>query len=83
MGFYAASLTTLSNLDSSAANVKKIFHVDGGSAGGILDPLLKWWDNLKLKGPLLGYYPEPAKTWLVVKPIVLSGYLQLQRWCVA
>ena len=68
MGFYAASLTTLSNQDSSAANVKKIFYADDGSAGGILDPLLKWLDDLKLKGPLLGYYPEPAKTWLVVKP---------------
>jgi hypothetical protein len=67
MGFYSASTTMLSNPDPSA-NVKKIFYADDGSAGGKLDPLLKWWRDLKLDGPLFGYYPEPTKTWLVVKP---------------
>ena len=67
MGFYAVSTTKLSNPDSSA-NVKKIFYADDGSAGGKLDSLHEWWSDLKQTGPLYGYYPEPTKSWLVVKP---------------
>ena len=67
MGFYAVSTTMLSNPDVSSHS-KKIFYADDGSGGGKLDPLLKWWNDLKMNGPLFGYYPEATKTWLVVKP---------------
>lgn len=30
--------------------------------------LRRWWDKLQSIGPLFGYYPNPHKTWLVVKP---------------
>ena len=26
-----------------------------------------WWDNVCLYGPLFGYFPEPTKSWLIVK----------------
>ena len=67
MGFYAVSTTMLSNPDVSI-NTKKIFYADDGSAGGKLVSLLDWWRDLKINGPLFGYYPEATKTWLVVKP---------------
>ena len=37
------------------------------AAGNLLD-LRRWWSVLTEIGPKFGYYPEPTKTWLVVKP---------------
>ena len=28
----------------------------------------QWWDELRQAGSPLGYYPNPKKCWLVVKP---------------
>ena len=68
MGFYAVSTTLLSNpyRDDKA---KKIFYADDGSGGGKLADLRNWWDDLKMNGPLFGYYPEATKTWLITKPM--------------
>eukprot|EP00111_Clytia_hemisphaerica_P021484 TCONS_00063214-protein len=36
-----------------------------------LDPwthLKKWWDHLLEIGPSYVYYPQPTKSWLIVKP---------------
>ena len=69
MGFYAAStvsLCTPSVGDEGAS--KKIFYADDGSAGGSLDSLLAYWGDIKARGPPIGYFPEPKKTWLIVKP---------------
>ena len=27
-----------------------------------------WWKNLQTQGPLLGYFPNAGKTWLITKP---------------
>ena len=67
MGFYAVSASMLSN-GSKGTQSKKIFYADDGSGGGKLDDLLEWWKDLKVNGPLFGYFPEATKTWLVVKP---------------
>ena len=56
----------LSQFKEGDAN--KIFYADDGSSGGKLDKLHVWWEDLKQKGPLLGYFPNAPKTWLVVKP---------------
>ena len=42
---------------------------DLGEAGELLE-LRRWWDNIVLWGPKLGYNPNPSKLWLVVKPTV-------------
>ena len=68
MGVYACGTTPLSNSDQVAEYIKKIFYADDGAAGGKLMHLLKWWMNLQLTGPPLGYFPDAGKTWLIVKP---------------
>ena len=40
----------------------------GGRGAGNLITLRRWWDNIALYGPKLGYNPNAAKSWLVVKP---------------
>ena len=39
--------------------------------------LREWWSRLQDLGPLYGYYPNAAKTWLIVKPSFLSGAQQI------
>ena len=41
---------------------------DDSAAGGKLQSLRKWWDNLLEIGPKYGYFPNSSKTYLVVKP---------------
>ncbi len=67
MGFYAASTTTLLN-SQSASNAKKIFYADDGSGAGKIDQLSDWWKDLQVHEPLIGYYPNAKKTWLIVRP---------------
>ena len=35
-----------------------------------LQDLRRWWSVLTEIGPKFGYYPEPTKSWLLVKPCV-------------
>ena len=42
------------------------FADDLGGAGKLLE-VRQWWDNVRHYGPMLGYYPNPSKSWLVVK----------------
>ena len=42
--------------------------MDDAAAGGKLRSLCTWWDRIETAGPHYGYHPNPAKTWLVVKP---------------
>ena len=41
---------------------------DDAASGGQLRRLRQWWDALLTKGPAFGYYPNAAKTVLLVKP---------------
>ena len=43
-------------------------YADDFSAAGNLQDLRRWWSILTKTGPKFGYYPEPTKTWLAVKP---------------
>ena len=45
------------------------FAVDLGCTRELLE-LQRWWDNIVSFGPKLGYNPNAAKSWLVIKPIV-------------
>ena len=42
------------------------FADDLGGAGKLVE-VRQWWDNVRHYGPMLGYYPNPSKSWLVVK----------------
>ena len=41
---------------------------DDFSAAGKLTSLLQWWTILLEVGLKFTYFPEPAKSWLIVKP---------------
>ena len=40
---------------------------DDATASGNLEAIGRWWDTLMQIGPCYGYYPQPTKSWLIVK----------------
>ena len=46
---------------------KMVAFADDFSAAGKLKSLLQWWTTLIEVEPKFGYFPEPAKSWLVIK----------------
>ena len=46
----------------------QIWFADDAGAGGKLNDLKGWWDELTSIGPSYGYFPKPSKSWLIVKP---------------
>ena len=46
----------------------QIWFADDAGAGGKLEDLTKWWDEITSVGPSYGYFPKPSKSWLIVKP---------------
>ena len=48
-------------------NAKQIWFADDAAAGGSVSQLKEWWDKLLELGPAYGYYPNPQKTWLIVR----------------
>ena len=49
-------------------DIKMAVFTDDFSAAGKLKSLLQWWTRLPELGPKFGYFPEPAKSWLITKP---------------
>ena len=45
-----------------------MWYADDALAGGSLQNLRCWWDNLICLGPDFGYFPNAVKTCLIVKP---------------
>ena len=74
MAIYGIGVTPLINMlidilsTEYSANVNVTAYADNFSAAGNLKDLRRWWIVLTEIGPKFGYYPEPTKTWLVVKP---------------
>ena len=66
MAMYAIGMLPLIHKLQSV--VAQVWYADDASAGGRASGLREWWDRLQTSGPLFGYYPNPGKTWLVVKP---------------
>ena len=54
--------------DLSGSRTKTEGYADDLSAAGNSRNLKIWWQKLCEIGPLFGYYPEPTKCWLIVKP---------------
>ena len=72
MGFYASSTTPIIvHLNESSDASQAWFADDATSAGSITD-LLVWWEELQNIGPGFGYFPNPQKTVLIVKPHALD-----------
>jgi hypothetical protein len=66
-GFYALGITPLITI-LATINCAQIWYADDAGATGTFEKLKEWWDTLNENGPKLGYFPEPSKSWLVVKP---------------
>ena len=69
--FYSISLYPLMN-DLSSIVEFQLFYADDGAGAGHIDNLKRWWDKLCERGPGYGYFPNGAKSILLVKPQHLS-----------
>jgi hypothetical protein len=47
--------------------IYQIWFADDAAAGGSLEEVYQWWNKIVEIGPRYGYYPNPGKTWLLVK----------------
>ena len=52
----------------SANCCSQIWYADDAAACGSLTALREWWSELGLVGPAYGYFSNPSKSWLIVKP---------------
>ena len=74
MAIYGIGVTPLNNMlieilsNECSADVNVMAYTDDFSAAGNLKDLRRWWSVLTEIGPKFGYYPEPTKTWPIVKP---------------
>ncbi len=66
MAMYAVAVNPLVN-NLKQDTMKQVWFADDASAVGNLSDLRAWWDRLTNVGPDYGYFPNAAKTWLIVK----------------
>ena len=67
MAMYAvATVPLIEKLQSTST--KQVWYADDATAGGTLLNLKAWWTVLSSSGPSYGYFVNPGKTWLIVKP---------------
>ena len=63
--FAVASIPLINELDESS-NVKQFWYADDATAVGDLKELKTWWNKIKSLGKPYGYFPNAAKTVLLV-----------------
>ena len=47
--------------------MNRVWFADDATAGGTLQSLKQWWDELERIGPDFGYFANAPKSWLIVK----------------
>ena len=68
MALYGICITPLlTALKSLTNDVKHAAFADDLTGAGRLESLRQWWENLIQLGPKIGYFPNPQKSWLIVK----------------
>ena len=67
MPMYALATVPLIQKLSSSSQVIQTWYADDTSAAGQLRNIGIWWEHINKMGPKLGYFPNGAKSWLVVK----------------
>ena len=65
--FLRNAIGTLPLITQLQGIVKQCWYADDSAIGGDILSLKRWWDLLLLLGPRYGYFPNGAKSWLVVK----------------
>ena len=68
MDFYGVGIMKLINiLKEQAPNCRNAWFADDSAGAGKTEDVKCWWDALQQYGPRVGYFPQPAKTCLIVK----------------
>ena len=67
MAFFALASVPLIKA-VAVANVTQVWFADDAGSGSKLLSLKDWWDSLLQLGPRYGYFPNPEKSYLIVKP---------------
>ena len=70
-------LMILSITDKSSENTKAAAFADDLTASGDVSGIRYWWNQLCKLGPKFGYFPEPTKSWLIVKPCFLEKAVEI------
>ena len=68
MSLYAISLQPLITRLQVKSAASQCWYADDAAGCGSLEDVKTWWDKLMVSGPPLGYFPNPPKCWLIVKP---------------
>ena len=68
MSLYAISLQPLITRLQVKSAASQCWYADDAAGCGSLGDVKTWWDELMVSGPPLGYFPNPQKCWLIVKP---------------
>ena len=81
MAVYATGITPLLNdlMSILAEQDKMAAFADDITATGKCRSLRTWWDNLATQGPHFGYFPQPKKSWLIVKEHNLADAVESFR----
>ena len=68
MAMYALAITPLiDHLRASCPEVHQAWYADDATGASTCRGLRQWWNELAVRGPSFGYYPNASKTYLVVK----------------
>ena len=54
-------------LKEEVPECKNSWYADDGAGAGKEEHVKQWWEALKKYGPRIGYFPQPQKTYLIVK----------------
>ena len=69
MALYAvATVPLIQRLQESHDQVRQAWYADDDAAGGSITCLADYWADIQRIGPGYGYYPNPKKTVLLLKP---------------
>ena len=68
MAKYSLGVIPLIMRMSEIQSTRQVWYADDSTACGTIDRLLIiWWHKLVDVGPTFGYFPNPSKSWLLVK----------------
>ena len=70
--YVLAVIPLIRSLRQSQPDVSQVWYADDVTAGGQLASSLHWWKHLLAYGPMYCYFPNAAKTCLIVKPDQLN-----------
>ena len=52
---------------TTTPEIKQVWYADDATANGSIIGLWEWWRVPSEHGPAFSYYPNPHKTWIMVK----------------